>query len=226
MRASDHLKRLDGNTALITGAARHRPRLRSAPRRRKSARGDRGHRQRRRAWRARRRGGDGRDRSDQAAIDAAAAAAVGRIGRIEILIDNAAIFAADPIADITRAERNRAFAINVGGTPLAMHAVARHMIARGGGGRIINLASQAGRRGEARVAVHCATKTAAISLTRSAAMNLIAHGLDANEISPGVVDGEHQDGVDAFFAKHEVKAPGQKRRELGQSGPCGRMGAA
>jgi D-sorbitol dehydrogenase (acceptor) len=57
-------------------------------------------------------------------------------------------------------------------------------------------------------------------------MNLIAHGLDANEISPGVVDGEHQDGVDAFFAKHEVKAPGQKRRELGQSGPCGRMGAA
>jgi short-subunit dehydrogenase len=50
-----------------------------------------------------------------------------------------------------------------------MQAVARHMIERGGGGKIINMASQAGRRGEPLVAVYCATKAAVISLTQSAA---------------------------------------------------------
>ena len=45
--------------------------------------------------------------------------------------------------------------------------------------------------------------------------NLIEHGINVNAISPGVVDGEHWDGVDAFFAKHENKAPGQKKREVG-----------
>lgn len=164
--------------------------------------------------------------ADQASIDAAVAETVATLGRIDILINNAAIFAADPIVDITRADYDRAFAINVGGTLFTMQAVARHMIARGGGGRIINMASQAGRRGESLVAVYCATKAAVISLTQSAAMNLIAHGINVNAISPGVVDGEHWDGVDAFFAKHEGKAPGQKKREVGEAVPYGRMGTA
>lgn len=164
--------------------------------------------------------------ADQASIDAAVAETVEKLGRIDILINNAAIFAADPIVDITRDDYDRAFAINVGGTLFTMQAVARHMIARGGGGRIINMASQAGRRGESLVAVYCATKAAVISLTQSAAMNLIQHGINVNAISPGVVDGEHWDGVDAFFAKHEGKAPGQKKREVGESVPHGRMGSA
>ena len=107
-----------------------------------------------------------------------------------------------------------------------MQAVARHMIDRGIPGRIINMASQAGRRGEPLVAVYCATKAAVISLTQSAGLNLIAHGINVNAISPGVVDGEHWDGVDAFFAKYEGKAPGQKKREVGAAVPYGRMGTA
>ena len=88
-----------------------------------------------------------------------------------------------------------------------MQAVARGMIERGAGGKIINMASQAGRRGEPLVAVYCATKAAVISLTQSAGLNLIEHGINVNAIAPGVVDGEHWDGVDAFFAKYENKAP-------------------
>lgn len=83
-----------------------------------------------------------------------------------------------------------------------------------------------GRRGEALVAVYCATKAAVISLTQSAGLNLIEHGINVNAISPGVVDGEHWDGVDAFFAKYEGKAPGQKKQEVGEAVPYGRMGKA
>jgi NAD(P)-dependent dehydrogenase (short-subunit alcohol dehydrogenase family) len=45
-----------------------------------------------------------------------------------------------------------------------------------------------------------------------------------NAISPGVVDGEHWDGVDALFARYENKAPGQKKKEVGAAVPYGRMG--
>ena len=62
-----------------------------------------------------------------------------------------------------------------------------------------------------------------ISLTQSAGLNLIEHGINVNAIAPGVVDGEHWDGVDAFFVKYEGKAPGQKKREVGASVPFGRM---
>ena len=166
------------------------------------------------------------DVSRQDSIEAAVAATVAALGQIDILINNAAIFTAAPIDEITRADYDRVFAINVAGTLFTMQAVARHMIARGQGGKIINMASQAGRRGEALVAVYCASKAAVISLTQSAGLNLIRHGINVNAIAPGVVDGEHWDGVDAFFAKYEGKAPGQKKREVGEAVPFGRMGTA
>jgi D-sorbitol dehydrogenase (acceptor) len=166
------------------------------------------------------------DVTDQASIDAAIEAAVARFGKIDILVNNAAIFTAAPIIEITREDYQRAFDINVSGCLFTLQAVARQMIAQGGGGKIINLASQAGRRGESLVAVYCATKAAVISLTQSAGLNLIQHGINVNAIAPGVVEGEHWDGVDAFFAKYENKAPGQKKREVGEAVPFGRMGRA
>nr|WP_321509626.1 L-iditol 2-dehydrogenase [uncultured Celeribacter sp.] len=159
-------------------------------------------------------------------IRGAVAKTVAELGQIDILINNAAIFTAAPIVEITPEDYQRVFDINVKGTLFTMQAVADHMIARGQGGRIINMASQAGRRGEALVAVYCASKAAVISLTQSAGLDLIQHGINVNAIAPGVVDGEHWDGVDAFFAKHENKPLGQKKKEVGEAVPFGRMGRA
>ncbi|WP_170341740.1 L-iditol 2-dehydrogenase [Ruegeria arenilitoris] len=166
------------------------------------------------------------DVSQQDSIEAGVADAVARMGGIDILINNAAIFTAAPIVEITRADYQRVFDINVAGALFTLQAVARHMIEQGTGGKIINMASQAGRRGEPLVAVYCASKAAVISLTQSAGLNLIKHGINVNAIAPGVVDGEHWDGVDAFFAKFEGKAPGQKKKEVGEAVPFGRMGRA
>ena len=166
------------------------------------------------------------DVTDQASIDAGVARVVAELGGIDILINNAALFDLAPIVDITRDSYDRLFSINVAGTLFTLQAVARHMIDTGRRGRIINMASQAGRRGEPLVAVYCATKAAVISLTQSAGLNLIAHGINVNAIAPGVVDGEHWDGVDAKFAAYEGKPRGQKKAEVGAAVPYGRMGTA
>ena len=166
------------------------------------------------------------DVTKQDSIDAAFAEAIAKMGKLDILINNAALFTAAPIVEITRADYDKLFAVNVAGTLFCQQAAARHMIDRGEGGTIINMASQAGRRGEGLVAVYCATKAAVISLSQSAGLDLIKHGINVNSIAPGVVDGEHWDGVDAFFAKYEGKAPGQKKREVGEAVPFGRMGTA
>jgi len=166
------------------------------------------------------------DVTRQGSIDAAVAQIVERLGQIDILINNAAVFTAAPIVEITQDDYAQVFDVNVAGTLFTTQAVARHMIEQGIKGKIINMASQAGRRGEPLVAVYCATKAAVISLTQSAGLNLIAHGINVNAIAPGVVDGEHWDGVDAFFAKYEGKAPGKKKEEVGGAVPFGRMAQA
>lgn len=166
------------------------------------------------------------DVTRQDSIETAVSETVSRLDGIDILINNAAIFTAAPIAEISRADFARVFDINVAGTLFTLQAVARRMIEQGTGGKIINMASQAGRRGEPLVAVYCASKAAVISLTQSAGLNLIKHGINVNAIAPGVVDGAHWDGVDAFFAKYEGKAPGQKKKEVGEAVPFGRMGRA
>lgn len=166
------------------------------------------------------------DVTDQSSIESAVDETISAFGQIDILINNAAVFTAAPIVEVERSDYQRVFDINFAGTLFTLQAVARHMIAAGVKGKIINIASQAGRRGEPLVSVYCASKAAVISLTQSAGLNLIKHGINVNAISPGVVDGEHWDGVDAFFAKYEGKAPGQKKKEVGAGVPYGRMGVA
>ncbi|KAB2884440.1 MAG: L-iditol 2-dehydrogenase [Albidovulum sp.] len=225
------MKRLDGKTALITGAARG---IGLALARAYVAEGARVAIADINVGAAEQAAGEigpaavavRMDVTEQSSIETAVAEAESALGGIDILINNAALFTAAPIVEIARTDYDRIFAVNVAGTLFTLQAVARRMIARGRGGKIINMASQAGRRGEALVAVYCASKAAVISLTQSAGLDLIRHSINVNAIAPGVVDGEHWDGVDAFFAKYEGKAPGQKKREVGAAVPFGRMGRA
>lgn len=166
------------------------------------------------------------DVTNQSSIDAAIATVVDHTGKLDILINNAALFDLAPITEIKRESFDLLFSINVAGTLFTLQAAAKQMIKQGKGGKIINMASQAGRRGEALVGVYCATKAAVISLTQSAGLNLIKHKINVNAIAPGVVDGEHWDGVDALFAKHENRPLGEKKRLVGQEVPYGRMGTA
>ncbi|MBO9654867.1 MAG: L-iditol 2-dehydrogenase [Agrobacterium tumefaciens] len=166
------------------------------------------------------------DVTKQHSIDTAIRTVEGQTGGLDILINNAALFDLAPIVEIKRESYERLFSINVSGTLFMMQAAAKTMIARGKGGKIINMASQAGRRGEALVAVYCATKAAVISLTQSAGLDLIKHGINVNAIAPGVVDGEHWDGVDALFAKYENRPAGEKKQLVGEAVPFGRMGRA
>ncbi len=166
------------------------------------------------------------DVTKQHSIDTAIRTVEGQAGGLDILINNAALFDLAPIVEIKRESYERLFSINVSGTLFMMQAAAKTMIARGKGGKIINMASQAGRRGEALVAVYCATKAAVVSLTQSAGLDLIRHGINVNAIAPGVVDGEHWDGVDALFAKYEHRPACEKKRLVGEAVPFGRMGRA
>lgn len=163
------------------------------------------------------------DVSKQDSIDTAIASVVSRAGKLDILINSAALFDAAETVDISRDSYEKLYSVNVAGTLFTMQAAAKQMIAQGHGGKIINMASQAGRRGEALVLVYCSTKAAVISMTQSAGLNLIQHGINVNAIAPGVVDGEHWEHVDAMFAKLEGKKIGQKKAEVEASVPAGRF---
>jgi D-sorbitol dehydrogenase (acceptor) len=164
------------------------------------------------------------DVTDRGSIDAMVARVVAKAGAIDILVNNAAVFDMAPLLEISEASFDRQFQINVKGLLFTLQAVARRMVEQGRGGKIVNMASQAGRRGEALVAVYCATKAAVISLTQSAGLALIRHKVNVNGIAPGVVDTAMWDEVDALFARYEGRPVGEKKRLVGEAVPYGRMG--
>jgi D-sorbitol dehydrogenase (acceptor) len=164
------------------------------------------------------------DVTDRGAIDNLVATTVARAGGVDILVNNAATFDMAPILEITEESYDQVFAVNVKGLLFTMQAVARQMVSQGRGGRIINMSSQAGRRGEALVAVYCASKAAVISLTQSAGLGLIEHRINVNGIAPGVIDTPMWDQVDALFSKYEHRPLGEKKRLVGEAVPYGRMG--
>ncbi len=164
------------------------------------------------------------DVRDAASIAGMVKTTVDRFGGIDILVNNAAIFDMEPVLETTEASFDRQFAINLKGMFFTLQAVARRMVEQGRGGKIINMSSQAGRRGEPLLPVYCATKAAVISVTQSTGLDLIKHRIYVNAIAPGVVDTPMWDEVDALFAKHEGRPIGEKKRLVGEAVPAGRMG--
>ncbi len=142
----------------------------------------------------------------------------------DILFNNAALFDMGSVLEADLAQYDRVFGLNVRAMYRIMQATAQALVAANKPGSIINLASQAGHRGEALVAHYCASKAAVISYTQSAALALASHKIRVNAISPGVIDTPMWKTVDGLFAKFEGKPLGQKKIEVGEAVPLGYMG--
>jgi NAD(P)-dependent dehydrogenase (short-subunit alcohol dehydrogenase family) len=157
-------------------------------------------------------------------IESMVAAARDRFGPVDILFNNAAVFDMAPLLESHEAMYERIFAVNVKGAFFVMQKVLAQMVEAQRRGSVINMASQAGRRGEALVSHYCASKAAVISYTQSAALAMAPHGIRVNAISPGVIATPMWSQVDALFARYENLPLGEKKRRVGEAVPLGRMG--
>lgn len=144
---------------------------------------------------------------------------------VDVLFNNAAVFDMAPLLESGEAMYERLFAVNVKGMFFVMQAVLGRLVAAGRRGSVVNVASQAGRRGEALVAHYCASKAAVISYTQSAALAMAPHGIRVNAVAPGVIDTPMWQGVDALFARYEHLQLGEKKLAVGKAVPLGFMGA-
>jgi acetoin reductase-like protein len=152
---------------------------------------------------------------------AVVAQVVERYGRLDILVNNAGIGLIKEVWETTQDEWDRIFAVNVRGLFFMAQAAAEPM-RRQRSGRIINLASIAGRRGEALVAAYCASKAAVININQSLALALAPYGVNVNAMAPGVVDTPYWKEVDKQFGAITGKAEGETFRDVASQIPLGR----
>jgi NAD(P)-dependent dehydrogenase (short-subunit alcohol dehydrogenase family) len=128
------------------------------------------------------------DVTDEAQVAAAVATAIATFGAIDILVNNAAFFNRKGVLDMPYAEWERQTSVIMGGAFLFSKHVAKRMIAHGGGGAIINIISTAGHQGEPGNIAYCTAKSGLLNFTRSAAMELVGHGIRVNSLTPTATD--------------------------------------
>ena len=124
------------------------------------------------------------------------AAAVEELGRVDVLVNSAGVIGpAKPLAEVSDAEWAATFAVNVTGTFHLCRAVTPGMVARGWG-RVVNIASIAGKEGNPNLAVYSATKAAVLGLTKALGKELAATGVLVNAVAPAVIDTPMSVGAD------------------------------
>jgi D-sorbitol dehydrogenase (acceptor) len=155
------------------------------------------------------------DVRDQTKVQEMVDSTVEHFGGIDILVNNAGLGKIIPFLDTTEADWDLMFDVNCKGLLWCSQAVARQMI--------INLASQAGRRGEALVLAYCASKACVINMNQSMALALAPHRINVNAIAPGIVDTPFWDEVDRQFASLLNMEIGEPKRTFTQSIPLGRI---
>ena len=149
--------------------------------------------------------------------------AVEGFGGLDILVNNAGVGKIIPFFETTEADWDFMFDVNCKGLLWCSQAAAKRMIEQGRGGKIVNLASQAGRRGEAMVLAYCASKACVISMNQSMALALAPHKINVNAIAPGIVDTPFWDEVDRQFAKLLNMEIGEPKRTFTKQIPLGRI---
>jgi 3-oxoacyl-[acyl-carrier protein] reductase len=125
--------------------------------------------------------------ADEDAVKGLVADTVAALGSIDILVNNVAISDNKHILEITKEEWDRVMAVTLGAPFLMGKYCAQQMVAQGGGGNIVNIASTSGWRGRPRALAYTAAKGGVINLTRSMAVQLAGHGIRVNSISPNKI---------------------------------------
>jgi meso-butanediol dehydrogenase / (S,S)-butanediol dehydrogenase / diacetyl reductase len=151
----------------------------------------------------RRAGGIVADVSDSAQVDKMVRQAIEHFGHIDILVNNAASrHGRDvvPVVDLEEEVWDETMRVNLKGTFLCARSVAREMIRRGQGGKIIVMSSMVGKRGQARRAAYCASKFALVGFTQCLALELAPYRINVNALCPGMADTERIDFMAAALA--------------------------
>jgi acetoin reductase-like protein len=226
--AEQRMYRLDGKTALVTGAAlgigraiavrlaqegaalmlfdineaqaeRTARMVRAAGRRCEVVRGDVG---------------------DYAQVKGAVDDCVRRFGAIDIVVNNAGISPMATIAETSPEEFRNVFRVNVDGVFHGCKSVAPHMTARGSG-KIINISSWFGKIGQHSFGAYCASKFAVIGLTQSMAKEMAEHGVNVNAVCPGtIVDTGMREEAD----REAIRLGRRTAKEREANIPLGRVG--
>jgi NAD(P)-dependent dehydrogenase (short-subunit alcohol dehydrogenase family) len=128
------------------------------------------------------------DIGDEAQIEAAMESTIRRHGKVDTLFANAGIYGDSAFVDMTLDEWRRVLQVNLDGTFLSLRAAARHLVDRGEGGSLIAVSSTASIHGAPRKAHYAVTKTGAIALIRSLAVELARYKIRCNALLPGWTD--------------------------------------
>ena len=120
---------------------------------------------------------------DVGQVHTAVDAVVERFGRFDILVNNAGVGPENPAEDVVEDDFDRTVAVNLKGTFFASQAAGRVMISQGGG-RIVNMGSQAGAVALPGESVYCMTKAAIAHLTKCLAVEWGPHGINVNCVAP------------------------------------------
>ena len=172
------------------------------------------------------------DVSNSAQVQAMVDQTIEQFGRIDILVNNAGSRPGGDrklVVDVTEEDFDLVQRVNLKGTFLVSQAVARHMIKRGGGGKIICMSSRAGKTGTAMYAAYCASKFGVIGFTQSLALELAEHNIMVNAICPGLVDTERVDYIAAATApegQSAIEYRADMVRDRAATVPLGRLAVA
>lgn len=144
-------------------------------------------------------------------------------GRLDVMFNNAGISKTIKFLDTTEEDFDRIMRVNGRGVMIGIQEAARQMIAQGGGGKIINTASIAGKQGYPLFAAYCASKFAVVALTQAAARALAEHKITVNCFAPGVVKTELWTQLDGeFMSLGLTREAGQAINEFSASILLGR----
>jgi meso-butanediol dehydrogenase / (S,S)-butanediol dehydrogenase / diacetyl reductase len=164
------------------------------------------------------------DMGDLAQIDDLVERTVGALGRIDILVNNAALTQHGRFLEVSEATWDRIHRVNAKGVFFCAQRVARQMATQGGGGRIINIASIAGK-GYAQTSnpAYAASKGAVIATTYIAAHQLAEHDITVNAICPGVVLTQLLEGMLAERAGQTGRSVAELKADMCEPIPIGRV---